>query len=90
MEEGWGGVSPGVRKVLGGHKDGAPSWPMAAGGEGTADVECDSIGLEQVAAFRAFGDLSPHPSVTPCPPPRHPVLSPRGSSSVGSPGVQTG
>lgn len=65
--EGVGGVSPGVRKVLGGHQDGAPGRPEAAGGEGAAGVSVDSIGLEHVAAFRALGGLSAHPSVTPCP-----------------------
>lgn len=66
--EGVGGVSPGVRKVLGGHHEGAPGGPEAGrGGRGCSCVNVGSIGLEHVAAFRALGELSPHPSVTPCP-----------------------
>lgn len=47
------------------------------GGRGCRCVKRGSVGLVQVAAFRALGELSPHPSVTPCPPSQRPVLSPR-------------
>lgn len=50
------------------------------GGKGLQVCESrGSIRLEQVAAFLALGEPSPHPSVTPCPPPQRPVLSPGGS-----------
>lgn len=76
----------GVRKVLGGHQEGAPGWPRLAGGEGAAVCELGSIGLEQVAAFRALGGPSPRPSVTACPPAQHPVLSPGRSELCGASG----
>lgn len=41
MEGAWDSVPSGVRKVLGGHKDGAPIWLLPAGGEGDVDVRVD-------------------------------------------------
>lgn len=68
-----------------------PGWPKAAGGKGLQMCESrDPTGLEHVAAFRAPGDFSPHPSGTPCPPPQHPALPSGGSSSAGPPGVRRG
>lgn len=46
-----------------------PRRPGRRGGRGCGCVRMGSIGLEQVAAFRALGEFSPHPSVTPYPPP---------------------
>lgn len=69
MEGAWDSVPSGVRKVLGGHKDGAPIWLLPAGGEGDVDVRVDRF--HQAGASGCFlstwGVIPPRPSVSSCP-----------------------
>lgn len=76
---GWGGVSSVSGRCSEAIRKGPPAGPGRLGGKGPKVCELGSIGLEQVAAFRALGEPSPRPSVTACPPAQHPVLSPGGS-----------
>lgn len=68
----------GAQKVLGGHQEGAPSWPRPAGGEGAAGVRVE--GLHQAGAggrlLRTWGAL-PSPFGDTLPTSSAPCLVPR-------------
>lgn len=79
---GRGGVSPGVRKVLGGHQGGAPGLPGGPGGKGLQMCERRApAGGSRWPPSEHLGRLPPYPSGTACPPPQRPVLPP-GSSEL--------
>lgn len=91
MEGAWDSVPSGVRKVLGGHKDGAPIWLLPAGGEGDVDVRVDRF--HQAGASGCFlstwGVIPPSLSVI-VPIPQHPTLSPGGLELYRPPGARVG
>lgn len=76
-EEGWGGVSPGVRKVLGGHQEGPPAGQRLPGGKGCG---CVRTGLHRAGAGgrlpRTWGAL-PSPLGDTVPASSAPGLAPR-------------
>lgn len=88
---GGGSVPSGVRKVLGGHKDGAPSWPLPVGGEGDVDVKVERFHQAGASGclLRAWG--SPPSSLSAIlPTPQHPTLSPGGLELYRPPGNKVG
>lgn len=90
VEEGWGGVSPGVRKVLGGHQKGPPAGQEPPGGKGHGRV---TTGLHRAGAGgrlpHTWGALpSPLGDTIPASPAPGPV--PGGWGSARPPGSQAG